>query len=509
VVSDYSYDELYRLTDLSHDKSGAGNLSSFTYTLLADGMRKSLNETLKLPVEGTEQHTVTYTYDNLNRLINETAKITGSGTNTYTGDYTYDLVGNRISRQVHANGQFLTTEYSYYAGSDRLYREIHTSPVAAADFDNEQIYAYTDSGRISYKTATGKSIGRLYAHILGLPNELSLYLFYIIFALIPISFLVPSVYKYISRFRRPPPPRRRAHLSLWQKGLCVLLAYIMLISPFGFEQTAEAASQYADIATTDWHNGSRTITYTYDDNGSCITKTTAVTGGSTLETIQYDYNLQNRLSKQTVRDGSDVLQSWTKFTYNDNGIRVRKEHFDGIDTTITTYLVDTYNHTGYTQTLEEWSDGGSTPDVTYTIGDDVITQSKGSTVEHFLYDGHGSTRQLSDTDGDITDCMNYDAYGVMLGYTGTPSTNLRYTGEYYDNNLSQYYLRARNYDPSNGRFNRIDPFQGSLQDPQSLHKYLYCHANPANAIDPSGNKSISLTETLVVISIVSLRFFVP
>ncbi|MHC4843089.1 MAG: DUF6531 domain-containing protein, partial [Planctomycetota bacterium] len=92
VVSDYSYDELYRLTDLSYDKSDAGNLSSFTYTLLADGMRKSLNETLKLPVGDIEQHTVTYSYDNLNRLINETAKITGSSTNTYTGDYIYDLV---------------------------------------------------------------------------------------------------------------------------------------------------------------------------------------------------------------------------------------------------------------------------------------------------------------------------------------------------------------------------------------------------------------------------------
>jgi len=50
-----------------------------------------------------------------------------------------------------------------------------------------------------------------------------------------------------------------------------------------------------------------------------------------------------------------------------------------------------------------------------------------------------------------------------------------------------YYLRARYYNPLNGRFNRIDPFSGNTQDPQSLHKYLYCHANPINATDPSGN----------------------
>jgi len=105
-----------------------------------------------------------------------------------------------------------------------------------------------------------------------------------------------------------------------------------------------------------------------------------------------------------------------------------------------------------------------------------------------LYDGHSSVRQLSNNSGGIvTDQVySYDAYGVSLGYTGTKDTNLQYTGEYYDNDLSQYYLRARYYNPSNGRFNRIDPFSGNNQDPQSLHKYLYCHANPVNAIDPSG-----------------------
>jgi Holliday junction resolvase-like predicted endonuclease len=37
-----------------------------------------------------------------------------------------------------------------------------------------------------------------------------------------------------------------------------------------------------------------------------------------------------------------------------------------------------------------------------------------------------------------------------------------------------------------GRFNRLDTFAGNMQDPQSLHKYLYCHASPVNGIDPTG-----------------------
>lgn len=112
--------------------------------------------------------------------------------------------------------------------------------------------------------------------------------------------------------------------------------------------------------------------------------------------------------------------------------------------------------------------------------------------EYLLYDGHGSTRQLTDSSGAVaTDqVFNYDGYGVLLGYTGTPQTNLLYSGEYFDSDLLQYNLRARYYDPLNGRFNQADPFAGNNQDPQSLHKYLYCHANPVNGLDPSGEFGI-------------------
>ncbi|MEX2316268.1 MAG: RHS repeat-associated core domain-containing protein [Pirellulales bacterium] len=64
-------------------------------------------------------------------------------------------------------------------------------------------------------------------------------------------------------------------------------------------------------------------------------------------------------------------------------------------------------------------------------------------------------------------------------------TSLLYSGEQTDKTGLQY-LRARYYDPTNGRFNRLDPFAGNVSDPQSLHKYLYAHSNPVNGVDPSG-----------------------
>jgi len=64
-----------------------------------------------------------------------------------------------------------------------------------------------------------------------------------------------------------------------------------------------------------------------------------------------------------------------------------------------------------------------------------------------------------------------------------------YRGEQFDSDLGLYYLRARWYNPATGRFMTRDPYQGSIYDPASLHRYNYAHANPANFIDPSGRAS--------------------
>ena len=110
------------------------------------------------------------------------------------------------------------------------------------------------------------------------------------------------------------------------------------------------------------------------------------------------------------------------------------------------------------------------------------------------------TRALLDSDGAILSSQRfaYDAYGKMLAgnllSTSTDLTRFLYRGEQTDA-TGQQYLRARYYNPANGRFNRLDPFAGNLNDPQSLHKYLYAHGDPVNGMDPSGR--ITLTEISV------------
>ena len=50
------------------------------------------------------------------------------------------------------------------------------------------------------------------------------------------------------------------------------------------------------------------------------------------------------------------------------------------------------------------------------------------------------------------------------------------------------FFRAPYLNPTIGRFWTMDTYEGNQSDPLSLHKYLYCHANPINGTDPSGHE---------------------
>jgi type II secretion system protein G len=160
--------------------------------------------------------------------------------------------------------------------------------------------------------------------------------------------------------------------------------------------------------------------------------------------------------------------------------------------------------------------GALVVDRVYTYGLDLISQYKYESgpgapywdISYYGYDGHGNVRFLTDSDGNITDTYDYDAFGTLIGrQVLDPSiglvpvdasneslvtqNNYLYCGEQFDPDLGLYFLRARYMDTDRGRFWTMDVWEGVIRDPVSLHKYLYANANPILHTDPSGKFDIT------------------
>ncbi|MCU7862199.1 MAG: hypothetical protein KZQ86_20770, partial [Candidatus Thiodiazotropha sp. (ex Lucinoma kastoroae)] len=209
--------------------------------------------------------------------------------------------------------------------------------------------------------------------------------------------------------------------------------------------------------------------YTYDNNGNTLTEildTNTITSG---------YNAKNQLI--SVEQGGVT----TSYGYNADGIRTSKSE-GGVTTT---FIVD--ENRDYAQVLIEDNGTGT---VSYTYGDDLISQTRSGATSFYHYDGLGSTRSLTNSLGNLTDTYDYGAFGEILNQTGSTENEYLFAGEQFDSSLDQYYLRARYYDPSQGRFTQQDTWMGNNYDPITLHKYLYANADPGNMVDPSGNFSL-------------------
>ena len=262
------------------------------------------------------------------------------------------------------------------------------------------------------------------------------------------------------------------------------------------------------------------LAYTYDLVGNRLSRTTNGNPGLSLtnQTFAFDTNDWQTNTDNYDSDGNTTSSAGRTYGYDaldrivavTNGGTVITLKYDGdgnrvgktISGVTTFYLVDDRNPSGYAQVVEEWTVTGSTNlSRVYAYGLDLISQKiiSGSTT-YYGYDGHGSVRFLTGTNGVTTNTYTYDAYGALTGQTGSTANNYLYSGQQYDSDLGFYYLRARFMNPNTGRFWTRDIYGGDNEDPLSLHKYLYCGASPIDHIDPSGNDGDLLT-LLTVISI--------
>jgi len=256
-------------------------------------------------------------------------------------------------------------------------------------------------------------------------------------------------------------------------------------------------------------------TYTWDPVGNRLTRASTLTG---LDAQTFTYDLNDRLDGLTYDNNGNILQAnGHTDTYSFDNRLVDRDGdvqltWDGDGNLVartvggltTWFLVDELNPTGYTQVVEErvFVLGQPMPVRSFIWGVDLVAirwDDNGPITRFPLVDGLGSVRQLTDENGAITDQVDYDAFGNILWQTGDAPNPYLFAGERFDADLGMTFLRARFLDPDLGRFWTADTFAGHLEDPVSLHKYLYANGNPVDYLDPSGQFTLAEVNFAVTI----------
>jgi len=422
-----------------------------------------------------DRGTTSFSYDQRERLTGITYP------NGKTIDYAYDAAGNRIS--LNTANQLVTYIF-----------DVLNRMATVTDEAGVTTYGYNAVGsRESVDYANGTRTAYVYDSLNGLTE--------------------------LSQFDATATLMDRHSYTLGDNGNRLQHAELNgRVVDYGYDDLYRLITETVTDATL----GNRSAAWTYDAVGNRLTQTEIDGGGTTITAYVYDTN--DRLLSESA---TGAVPGITTYGYDDNGNTLTR--FDG--TTTTTYVYDSRNRLSdfnsgqvtyqydalgirqsetesgltthfltdpnrdYAQVIEESLDLNAFAEVTYSYGDDLIARHRridatttNSSTYH--YDGIGSTRQLTDAAGIVTDTYSFTAFGEAESQTGITPNEYLYTGEQFDPNLGFYYLRARYYNSGVGRFLNMDTFQGFISDPLSLHKYMYAQANPIDRIDPSGNVSL-------------------
>ena len=102
---------------------------------------------------------------------------------------------------------------------------------------------------------------------------------------------------------------------------------------------------------------------------------------------------------------------------------------------------------------------------------------------YYLTDEQGSVRYVlsADADANVQNIYQYDAFGENVARDERIPNRLKYNAQIEDELTGLYYLRARYYNASLGRFTQEDVIYND-----GLNLYAYCGSNPVMYCDPSG-----------------------
>jgi len=275
---------------------------------------------------------------------------------------------------------------------------------------------------------------------------------------------------------------------------------IMSADGFVKSYAYNAANQLLSVnKDSDMPNGDRTLNFSYDANGSRISKVESDVNGP-LHGVDYTFDPENRLKRaldyQLVgyEDTNRIDRAVTTLAYDGGGRRMMK-----------TYDPKSNDAKGVKKRVEYVFDGldpvaeysilnGQRTDFYRGAGRRIITMHHYKAGTHgqmywYHYNHKGDVAGLTKHNGNSHHNYRYDPYGGVLPENGSftdPHNHYALTGKEYDEFMGLVWFGARHYDVENGVWVTQDSYRGNVIDPLSLHRMMYIGDNPINYIDPYG-----------------------
>lgn len=428
-VTNYAYDDLNRLTDVTYT-GASGENATYGY-----------DELHRLKTATNQNGTVTFTYDNRGRLKTET-DVYGQ-----VMESVYDAASRRTALKLNSN---VHTSYAY-DNADRL--EVLTDETAA-----NWTFGYDNADKLKTQAAPngitttydydGMSRLRRLKHVrLGT----SIYDFQYAF----------NSANQISQITNSAVTKAYSYDDVNRlTGVAGSATESYAYDAVGNRTSSHLSASYT-TGTFNKLTATSLATYAYNDNGSMTGKVAGAFDWT------YGWDRENRMVSATVVNGRDPVY----YAYDALGRRVKRTLGSAIEK---------YTYDG--QDVVRDDDSGTAR--TYQNGpgiDNKLKYNASNGARYFMQDHLGSTIGTANATGIRRNVNTYDSYGNP----SDPNYQYRYqfTGREYDSFTGLQYSRARFYDPQVGRFVSEDPigFEGG-----DVNLYGYVWNNPQNFTDPMG-----------------------
>ncbi|ODS23275.1 hypothetical protein AB835_09650 [Candidatus Endobugula sertula] len=217
--------------------------------------------------------------------------------------------------------------------------------------------------------------------------------------------------------------------------------------------------------------------YTYDINGNRTTVTNKLTGA--IERYQYN-SLDQMIGYQRYTDIQPDTVASVDYSYTYGPLGRRWSKTNNITNSITTF------HWSGSALIGEVTNGTTRR---YLIeGSTPVGFIENGNIYHYLKDHLGTAHQIIDSSGVVVWEGNYDSFGNATETVALIENNLRFAGQYFDQESGLHYNYFRYYDPKTGRYTQSDPI--GLDDGPNSYSYVY--NNPLVYFDPDGRSAVGV-----------------